>query len=122
MTFSPQNRRKSGVPNSEGTQFKPGNNANPGGRPKGLSQFLRGQTKDGEELARWYLAIWRGEGEFAGARLPLNIRMEAAEWIANRGFGKPVQATEISGPEGGPLLITPWTERVMPRLPENEGD
>jgi len=33
-TITPQNRRITGVPGGEATQFKPGQSGNPGGRPK----------------------------------------------------------------------------------------
>lgn len=88
-----------------GRRFAPGQSGNPGGRAKGLAAYIRKHTKDGAELAQFVLNVLRVEGEFAGARLPLALRLDAATWLADRGFGRPVQAQEVSGPAGGPVQV-----------------
>src|SRR5688500_8397204 len=103
---SPQNRAKTGGTPPEATRFKPGQSGNPGGRPKGLGLFIRAQTNDGEELAALMLDVMRGAGKFDGARVPLPLRIEAATWLADRGFGKPVQATTLQGDETAPLRFS----------------
>ena len=79
--------------------FKPGNSANPGGRPKGLAELVRRETKDGAELVRFMLGVLRGRKQ------PLRYRLEAATWLADRGFGKALQQMELSGPGSEPLTI-----------------
>ena len=46
------------------------------------------------------LRVFRGETE--GTRL--RDRLEAATWLADRGFGKPVQAMEHAGKDGEALI------------------
>src|SRR5690348_16391946 len=75
-----------------GRPFPPGQSGNPGGRPRGLVAAIRAQTRDGEELVRFMLSVLRGR--LAGARL--RDRMAAAEWPADRGFGRPVQAVGMA--------------------------
>ena len=72
---------------------------NPGGRPKGLASLVREQTKDGQELVEFMLKVLRSK------RHPLRYKMEAVGWLADRGYGKALQQTEISGPDAEPLTI-----------------
>ena len=74
-----------------GRGFTPGQSGNPGGRPKGFVPLLRQYTSDGEELVSFMLKVFRGES--INKHVPkLKERIEAATWLADRGFGKPVQA------------------------------
>jgi Family of unknown function (DUF5681) len=82
------------------TRFVKGQSGNPGGRPKSnLGPLIREQTADGVELVEFMLSVFRGK------RWSLKLRMEAATWLADRGFGRPVQATQISGPDSGPVVV-----------------
>lgn len=95
-----ENRDETAAPLAlRGRPFLPGNSANPGGRPKGLASLVREQTKDGQELVRFMLGVLRGR------KTPLRLRMEAAAWLADRGFGKALQQMELSGPGAEPLTI-----------------
>lgn len=67
------------------SQFKPGNRANPGGRPKGLVRKIRELTKDGVALATWMHEVWQGKIR------PTNDQFRAATWLAEHGFGRPTQ-------------------------------
>ena len=80
--------------------FQPGNRANPGGRPKGLAALVREQTDDGAELVAFMLRVLRGRKQ------PTRLRMEAAAWLADRGFGKVPMPLEHGGPGGAPLRFT----------------
>lgn len=79
--------------------FKPGNSANPGGRPKGIAELVRRETKDGAELVTFMLRVLRSRKE------PMRHKLEAVAWLADRGFGKALQQMELSGPGAEPLTI-----------------
>ncbi len=89
------------VPLVRGRPFAAGNSANPGGRPKGIASLVREQTKDGAELVLFMLSVMRGR-----KKAPLRLRMEAAAWLADRGFGKVPQPLEHAGPQGEPMRFT----------------
>jgi hypothetical protein len=69
-------------------RFTPGNNGNGGGRPKGLAALVRAETRDGAELVAYMLAVLRAPKQ------PTAFRMAAAQWLADRGFGKAVAVLE----------------------------
>ncbi len=75
--------------------FAKGQSGNPGGRPKEEREVLalaRQKSQQAiEKLAEWV------ESDNPRASIP------AAIAILDRAFGKPVQAIEASGPDGGPI-------------------
>ena len=77
-----------------GRPFLPGQSGNPGGRPKGLAVLVKAQTEDGAELVDFMLKVLRNK------RQPVRYRMEAAAWLADRGFGKAVQQVDVGNVEG----------------------
>ena len=81
-----------------GRPFPVGLSGNPGGRPKGLASLVRAQTGDGAELVEFMLGVLRGK-----RKAPLRLRMEAAAWLADRGFGKAAQP--VTGEDGGPVQV-----------------
>ena len=108
-----------------GRPFPKGVTGNPGGRPRGLSAFICKETREGQELARYVLTVFRDE-----TARPAD-RMAAATWLADRGFGKPVQALEHSGtvegprpltPEARALLADPWARALMSRLARRQAE
>ena len=65
-------------------RFLAGQSGNPGGRPVGFHNYIQERTGDGSELTDFVLSVFRGEN---GAST--KERMDAATWLADRGFGKP---------------------------------
>jgi hypothetical protein len=53
--------------------------------------------------------VFRGEVE--GVRL--RDRLEAATWLADRGFGKPTQGVELAGKDGEALLSITLVQAVV---------
>lgn len=73
-----------------GRPFPKGVSGNPGGRPRGLVAKIRLETREGEELVAFMLRVFRN------AKAKDRDRMEAATWLADRGFGRPVQTVETT--------------------------
>ena len=92
-----------------GKGFLPGRSGNPGGRPKRLARLIeqiQQQTNDGQEFVDFMLKTFRSG--------PMRYRMEAAEWLTERGFGRTPQVVEHLGEEGGPLHVTlTWPESTQ---------
>jgi len=92
-----------------GRPFPKGQSGNPGGRPRGLVRAIRDQTEEGDELVAFVMRVFRGEVE--GVRL--RDRLEAATWLADRGFGKPTQGVELAGKDGDALVPITLVQAVM---------
>lgn len=63
---------------------------NPATSKQKLTQYIRKKTKDGEEIVEFMLKVFRGE-IVEGRKPTLKERIEAANWLADRGWGKPTQ-------------------------------
>ena len=83
----PQNRDLTG-------RFLAGQSGNPGGRPVGFHNYIQERTADGSELTDFVLSVFRGEN---GAST--KERVEAATWLADRGFGRPTVDIALEPPE-----------------------
>jgi hypothetical protein len=91
--------------------FTKGKSGNPGGRPRGLQKLVR------EMLGRrgWAAVVETqfkiATGAFASdSKLGLQARevTAAATWLADRGFGKPIQQTDVTSngqTVGGPVVV-----------------
>ena len=90
----PQNRDETG-------RFLAGKSGNPGGRPVGFHNYIQERTSDGSELTDFVLSVFRGEN---GAST--KERMDAATWLADRGFGKPTVNAGSQAPGFGDFTIT----------------
>lgn len=83
--------------------FAPGQTGNALGRPRGtggLASLIRAETLDGTELVAFALKILRGR------RQEPRLRLQALEWLADRGWGKATQSHEVTGQDGAPVVFT----------------
>jgi uncharacterized protein DUF5681 len=83
------NGKSTGLGGITGKGFQPGQSGNPGGRPQGLAKLAREAVGNGLDLIAFYLAVFNGEAKALGVRqVTLRDRMQAAQWLAERGWGK----------------------------------
>ena len=98
------------LPRGKGKPFQPGQSGNPGGRkPKTdeertLEAMCRDRTQDA--LGVLLQIMESGEQE--------RNRITAAMAIIERGHGKAIQPTTLSGPSGGPVDMNWTVEFVKP--------
>lgn len=86
-----QNNRGTTAGGVTGRGFAPGRSGNPGGRPKGLTRRVRELVgDDGTAIAEFMYAVMADDGARTADRL------EAARWLADRGFGKSHQSVEVA--------------------------
>ena len=88
-------------PTAPGRPFVKGQSGNPSGRPKGLASLQRRilrETKDGAVVVDYLLKTLQY------SRSPKE-RTDAATLLLAYGFGKPIQPTELTGTEGGPITF-----------------
>jgi hypothetical protein len=66
-----------------GAGFRPGVSGNPGGRPKGLGRLVRETVgEDGDVIVQFMTAVMTDRSQRTRDRL------DAAKWLADRGFGR----------------------------------
>ena len=87
----PENREATGA---HPGRFKPGQTGNPGGRPK-VDHRVVDLAREHTELAVKTLAEICGNSKAAPSS-----RVAAACALLDRGWGRPRQSVELSGPEG----------------------
>jgi hypothetical protein len=93
----PETTRVGGV---TGKGFAPGVSGNPGGRPKGLSRRVRELVgDDGGAIADYMLSVMNDE------RARNADRIEAAKWLADRGFGKAALVVDMGVTEQAVLEL-----------------
>ena len=69
-------------------QFAPGTSGNPGGRPAQLTEIVEMSRKTTPEIIETMTTIMLDTDE------PTLARIRAGEFLANRGWGKPVEVLE----------------------------
>jgi hypothetical protein len=95
-----------GQPDLPGKRFEPGNLANPGGRPKSLKELKDRIQRRGDDLIDILFAIAEGLPKMIGKRVvgPSHAdRYHCAKELLDRGYGRTLQAVELTGKGGGPL-------------------
>jgi hypothetical protein len=114
MSDSAGNSKKKVV----GRPFPKGKSGNPNGRPHGaagLSAYIKGQTRDCEELADLLLEIARGDKlrtEYVGKdatpvemKPDFHVRVAAIKELKGRAVGSIQTKLELTGKDGGPLEL-----------------
>jgi hypothetical protein len=83
------------------TVWRPGQSGNPAGRPvtvSTLSRYVHQETARGIEIVNLFLAVMRGELITFGRarrRPTMGERLLAAQWLADRGWGKAREMVSI---------------------------
>lgn len=91
--------------------FTKGKSGNPGGRPKGFGEYIRKQTKDGQELVDFHLRVLRGEEtqQVATKDGPVECgpsirdKQNSSDFLADRGWGKVPQP--VSADDGSRVVV-----------------
>ena len=104
-----------------GKGFMPGKSGNPNGRPRGFGSYIQQRSRDGKLLADFAFDLVEGkpiktemifpakeEGKpptvvSYETTPPARVRLEAAQWLSDRGWGKPVQEVEVT--PGGSFVV-----------------
>ena len=94
-------------------RFLAGQSGNPGGRPVGFREQIKQSTADGNELVEVALSVLRDENDSN------RERMEAATWLADRGFGKKasVRNDDVTGIGDFTIVIGDHDARGNPIIP-----
>src|SRR5690606_40472321 len=83
-----------------GRPWPKGVSGNPGGRPREVGHVRELARQHTEEAIQALVAVMRDPDQ------PGRARVAAAEAPLDRGWGGPPQAPAISGPRGGPGVVT----------------
>ena len=71
--------------------------------------LVREATHHGRDLVDWVMAVFQGDEDKAGMTIKPAMRWDALVWLADRGYGRPVQSVNVSGADGGPVRVLDLT-------------
>lgn len=86
--------------------WKKGQSGNPKGRPPG-NAVLKEMAQTHGEAAIARLVYWLASPDPTAS-------INAAKALLDRGYGKPHQAVEVSGADGGPIKVSAAIDRPPP--------
>lgn len=89
-----------------GQRFEPGESGNPGGRPRSLKEVKEAIQLRGLDLVAKLLAMVDAEPQLVGKVMvgpSDDTKRLVIRDLLDRGYGRPVQAVEVSGPGGGAI-------------------
>lgn len=69
---------------------------NPSGRPRGIVEFIKGETNDYEDLLSFMVKVAKGQ-DIPGYKPTLKERMDCINSLLNRSVGKPTQVLVETG-------------------------
>ena len=107
------------VPPKHAGLFKPGQSGNPAGRPprwSNLKEYVDKRTRHGRSEIDTLYRISHDPKAGAAARI------SAANSLLDRLYGKPSQAVEVSGPDGGPVELRALVAHMAATLTESQLD
>ena len=89
--------------------FEKGKSGNPGGRPKEIGDLRQLAKKRTTSAIKTLVEIMLNK------KSPAAARVNAACALLDRGYGRPVQMTELTGKDRGPLEFTEANEAEYAR-------
>lgn len=99
----PGNRNQTGRRKANRTSFRPGRSGNPSGRPKLSPELKAEESKLIEACREKTLSALTVIEQLMYQADRDSVKLAAASFIIERGWGKAVQPTELSGKDGQPM-------------------
>ena len=81
------------------TAWKPGQSGNPGGRPRVVADIRALAQAEGDACIA---ALKRVMDD---PKSPAAAKVQAAQALLDRGYGRAIQRQELSGPDGAPIQV-----------------